>query len=85
MEIRDEVLPENQGRFTLAIAHGSGTVTPGGSGALKIDIRGLSALYAGHATPYALHQIGLLDGDGESLAIASQIFATSPAWMPDFF
>ncbi|MBF2080333.1 MAG: GNAT family N-acetyltransferase [Synechococcales cyanobacterium T60_A2020_003] len=85
LEIRDEVLPENQGRFTLAIAHGSGTVTPGGSGALKIDIRGLSALYAGHATPYALHQIGLLDGDGESLAIASQIFATSPAWMPDFF
>jgi predicted acetyltransferase len=85
LEVQDELLPANQGRFVLAIANGQGTVTRGGQGHLKLDIRGLNALYAGHLTPQVLQQAGLLAGDDSSLAIATQAFTLTPAWMPDFF
>lgn len=85
LDVQDEQLPENQGRWTLAIAHGRGTITPGGQGALKVDIRALGALYGGGFSPYDLQRAGLLDGDQATLTTAAQVFTASPAWMPDFF
>lgn len=85
LDIQDELLPENQGRWTLAIAQGRGSITPGGQGALKVDIRGLSALYGGGFTPHDLQRAGLLEGGEATLATAAQVFTASPAWMPDFF
>jgi predicted acetyltransferase len=88
LEVRDDVLPANQGRYMVRVAGGRGEVTPGGRGELKLDVRGLAALYAGYLAPAALRAIGFLEveGAGEAvLATAARVFAGPEPWMPDFF
>ncbi|WP_017742540.1 GNAT family N-acetyltransferase [Scytonema hofmannii] len=47
LDIKDDLLPENNGKFTLSVANGRGEVRTGGKGEMKLDIRGLSPLYTG--------------------------------------
>ncbi|MBE9178036.1 GNAT family N-acetyltransferase [Oculatella sp. LEGE 06141] len=85
LAIQDELLPENNGLVVLSIANGRAKVTRGGSGALKLSIRGLASLYTGSFNAYQLRLAGLLDGTDAALAAATQIFAGAAPWMPDFF
>jgi predicted acetyltransferase len=85
LEVRDEIVPENAGRWVLAIADGKGEVRRGGSGGVKLDVRGLAPLYTGHLAPSAIRTAGLLEGDDRSLARAALAFAGQAPWTPDGF
>ena len=85
LEIRDDLLAENNGRFILSVANGRGEVTSGGKGEMKLDIRGLAPLYTGLFTPQQLQLAGQLDATETAMSAATQIFAGASPWMADFF
>jgi predicted acetyltransferase len=84
-ELHDDLLPENAGRWTLTIEAGHARVSSGGDGALRLDIKGLAPLYAGHLSPFDLTLTGLAEGSDEALQQAAHLFAGPRSWMPDFF
>lgn len=85
LDIIDELLPANHGRFVLRVHDGRGEVSPGGNGDLRSEIRGLAPLYSSFLAPDALRSIGWLDGDDAAMAIAARIFAGPEPWMPEMF
>lgn len=84
-EIWDDVLPHNNGRFTLEVAEGRGRVRAGGDGSVHLDIRGLAPLYTGHLSPAALQMTGHAKGSEHALAAAEAAFAGPETWMGDMF
>jgi predicted acetyltransferase len=60
LDIEDDVIVSNNGRYVLQIDQGRPTVHTGGQGDLRLDIRGLAALYSGHQSPYDLLITGQL-------------------------
>lgn len=85
LEIFDEVLPGNRGRWILDVRGGEARVSQGGAGALKTHVRGLAPLYSGHLTAQALALTGLVEGADDSLELATAIFAGPRPAMSDFF
>lgn len=85
LEIQDDLLAENNGRFILSVANGRGEITSGGKGEMKLDIRGLAPLYTGLFTPQQLQLAGQLDATETARFAATQIFAGASPWMADFF
>jgi predicted acetyltransferase len=85
LDVADPLVGRNHGRFVLSVADGAGEVRRGGSGALRIDVRGLAALYTGHASPSTLVSLGLLDGSPGQLARLGVLFGGASPWMRDFF
>ncbi len=85
LEVKDELLPENNQRFILAVSGGRGEVTLGGRGELQLDVRGLAPLYTSLFTPHQLQAIGQIEATTNALSIAAQVFAGSEPWMADHF
>ncbi|MDM9384233.1 GNAT family N-acetyltransferase [Chlorogloeopsis sp. ULAP01] len=85
LEIQDDLLAQNNGKYILSVANGRGEVTSGGKGELQIDIRRLAPLYTGLFTPVQLQLAGKLDATETALFAATQIFTGASPWMPDFF
>jgi predicted acetyltransferase len=85
LDVSDDLLASNAGRFVLSVAGGEGTVRRGGSGVLRVDVRGLAALYTGHLGPWALRAAGLADGDDAALEQAAALFDGPAPWMVDWF
>jgi predicted acetyltransferase len=91
LDVRDDLLPENCGHFSLGVHDGEATIARGGSGDVVIDIRGLAALYTGHATTHDLVLTGQLHlaehvRDGKAcLAALDAIFRGPRPWLGDMF
>jgi predicted acetyltransferase len=85
LEVEDDLLEGNRDRFVLEVAGGRGHARCGGSGALKVDIRALSALYSGFYTPWTLAVAGGVEGDTRDLGRAAGVFGGATPWMPDMF
>lgn len=85
LTVQDDLLTNNNGNFILRVSGGSGEVTRGGKGELRLNIRGLSPLYTGLYTPHQLQFSGFLEASDRVLATATKIFAGSVPWMADFF
>jgi predicted acetyltransferase len=85
LEVQDDLIAENNGRFILSVSQGQGEVTRGGTGELKLHIRELAPLYTSLFTPYQLQLTGRLEGTETALDKATQLFAGVSPWMPDFF
>lgn len=85
LEVFDDLLPENNGKFVLSVSQGRGEVTKGGRGELQLDVRGLTSLYTGLFTPHQLKLAGKLEAKATALSTATEIFAGLLPWMPDFF
>lgn len=85
LELSDELMPENQGRFVLRVADGVGQVERGGRGRMRLHIRDVVPLYSGYFTPQELLQASEVVADATSLAAAAQIFAGPRPWLPDMF
>jgi predicted acetyltransferase len=83
--VRDDVAPENDGRFVLEVSGGEGRVKTGGAGRIEVDVRGLAPLYSAHLSPFALERAGLLRAPERDLAAAAAVFAGPPPWMTDRF
>ncbi|MBD6616154.1 GNAT family N-acetyltransferase [Komarekiella sp. 'clone 1'] len=85
LEVKDDLLAGNNGKFILSVANGCGEVTKGGKGELQLDIKGLAPLYTSLFTPYDLQLAGKLDATETALLAATQIFAGVSPWMINFF
>jgi predicted acetyltransferase len=85
IDVADPLLPDNHGKLVLAVAGGAGEVRRGGAGRVRVDVRGLAALYTGHASPWTLASLGLLEGPSEDLARLARAFTGPSPWMADFF
>ncbi len=85
LELRDDLFPENEGRWVLEVADGEATLEPGGDGRIKLDVRQLAQLYTGYQTPAALARTGLLEGPPEDLATAAMLFAGPQPQLPEMF
>ena len=85
VDVRDDALGWNAGRWTLTVANGRGEVRPGGTGAVTLDIRGLAPLYSGYLSAEELRSTGLVEGAPDSLALATLVFGGPSPWMADDF
>ena len=85
LEIEDSVIPQNNGRFLLRVAHGQATVEPGGRGELHCGIGGLACLFSGITPANQLGMLGLLEGPETSIQLACGLFAGPEPWMSDMF
>lgn len=86
LEIADDVIPENAGRWVLTVEGGRASVSRGGRGDLRADVRALAAAYTGFLPPRALATTGGMEGDERSLDALGAVFAGQGApWMTDFF
>ena len=85
LEVQDDLLTQNNGKFILKVSAGQGEVRPGGRGELCLPIRSLSPLYSGLFTPEQLQRSGQLQATAKALSAATQLFSGSLPWMPDFF
>ena len=84
-EVRDDVLPQNNGRFVLEVSDGRGKVSRGGDGRVGIDVRGLAAMYTGHWTAEQLRGRDYLEASAEDASAASAVFAGHAPFMSDRF
>jgi predicted acetyltransferase len=85
LEIQDELLAENNGKFLLSVTNGQGEVKKAGKGEFKLNIRALASLYTGLFNPSQLLLAGKLETTEVAIAAAAQIFAGASPWMADFF
>jgi len=84
-ELVDSDAPWQSGRWRLEVGDGSGTLERGGTGAVRVHVRGLSALFTGFASTVALRAAGLIDGDAVAAARLDAAFAGHLPWMVDYF
>jgi predicted acetyltransferase len=66
LELTDDVCPWNSGRWRLTVEDGKGRLEEGGSGAVRLNPRGLALLYGGGVSLAALRRSGLADGESTS-------------------
>jgi predicted acetyltransferase len=85
LEVKDDLISENNGKYILTVANGRGNITQGGNGELKIDIKALAPLYTGLFSAYQLQVMGKLEAKETALLSASEIFSGLSPWMQDFF
>ncbi len=85
LQIEDDWLDWNNGKFVLAISNGEGAVSSGGKARLKLDVRTLAGLYTGRLAAADLKLNGAIDAQDSDIEIAGQAFAGPYPWMPDGF
>ena len=85
LELRDGLAPWNDGRWVFEVSDGEGTLSRGGTGAVRLGVHGLSGLYTGHLSADDLEGIGALVGAAEDYAALDAIFAGPRPAMIDYF
>ncbi len=85
LDVRDDVLPLNHGRFVIEVADGHARVRRGGKGSIRIDVRGLAAIYTGYLSPLDLRATGYVDAGDRELRCLAPVFAGPAPWMPEIF
>lgn len=85
LDVRDAVLPGNEGRYVLTVEDGVAEVREGGRGDLVADVRGLAPLYSGLFDAHTLRALGWIAGDDATIGTAARLFASPEPWMSDHF
>ena len=87
IEVTDDLLPANNGRFHLRLAEGTMQVERGSiaTAGLKMDVRGLVPLYTSLFDARTLAMLGWIEGDERALRAADRIFSGPEPWMADGF
>lgn len=85
LEVQDDCIPENSGRFVLDVSGGKAEVRTDGSGRLRLHVRGLAALYTGFLSHVDLGLLRLAEGEPRDLALAGALFSGPPPAMPEIF
>jgi predicted acetyltransferase len=85
LEVSDELIAKNAGRWVLSVEKGRGTVEKGGSGEVHIEARTLAALWSGFATPEQLRLLGAIEGSNAALSVLGAVFASGTPAMSDMF
>lgn len=92
LDITDELIPANTGRWTLTVEGGTGRVEPsqahnrensnknsGGGDTLRCAIRDLAPLYTGHISAFALRGAGRVECDDATAEACEAVFAAGSA------
>lgn len=85
LDVRDDLIAANNGKFCLKVSQGRGEVSQGGKGDFQIDIRSLASLYTSFLSPQQQNSLGYLQTTSEALETANLIFSGDRPWMADFF
>ncbi|HEU4537037.1 MAG TPA: GNAT family N-acetyltransferase [Polyangiaceae bacterium] len=92
LEVDDDLLPANRGRWALALRGGRAEVAPlapgegaPGGAALRAPAGPLAMLLTGYQSASQLAALGLLEGEGPALERADAFFAGTTPWMSDMF
>lgn len=89
LELTDDVLPGNAGRWLIEIDGREATVNrvdrDAGPDTLRMDIRALGSLYTGHLSARRLAGMKAVRGSTAALEQADRVFAAEPPSMPDYF
>lgn len=87
VELRDDLIPENAGRWRLRIANGRGSAerTTLDGAAFRCNIRTMGALFSGFLAPSQAILLGLAEGDAATAARLAGAFAGTAPWMVDHF
>ena len=85
LDIVDDVMPDNAGRYVVSVENGRAHVEPGGEGHIRLDARALAAVYTGFLDPRSLSMLGLIEGPGADLESLASIFSGPTPAMADIF
>lgn len=85
LDVTDEHLSRNHGRFVLDVADGLAQVKSGGKGRARLHVRSLATLYSGHHSAAQLRRMGRLEATDRDVALLSAVFAGPPPAMSDMF
>jgi predicted acetyltransferase len=85
LEVTDDVLPENEGRWILRVKDGRAKAERGGRGEMRLHVRGLAPLYSGFLPPNALATLGWIEAPEAALRSAGRLFGGPEPWMQDMF
>jgi len=85
LEIEDDLIAENNGKFILHVSEGRGKVEKGGRGDLKMHIRGLATLFSSFLPARTLRMTGWLKSEEKTLLQAEFVFCGPEPWMPEIF
>jgi predicted acetyltransferase len=85
LEVTDELLPENTGKWLLRVDSGAAQVERGGRGELKCNIRALAALYSSMFSASTLIGLGWIEASPDALRTADALFAGPEPWMAEIF
>jgi predicted acetyltransferase len=85
LEVADDLIGANNGRFTASFDGGRARVRDGGAAAVRIDVRSLAALWSGFWTPSQLRAVGAVEGPDDALGTLGAAFAGATPAMNDMF
>jgi predicted acetyltransferase len=85
LEVADDLIAANNGRFTTSFDGGRAQVREGGPGTVRVDVRALAALWSGFWTPAQLGAVGAIHGPDQALATLRAAFAGGTPAMNDMF
>jgi predicted acetyltransferase len=82
LDVRDDTLAANRGRFVLEVSGGRAQVRRGGRGAIRLDVRGLAALFSGHVAARDLQAwTGYIAAPARQVAMLDAVFPAGSPWM----
>lgn len=85
LQVTDDVVPENDGRWVLRVSGGEASVEKGGEGSLKLSVGMLAPLYTGLHSASTLEDLGRLEGADAAIATADEVFAGPEPVMTERF
>lgn len=85
LDVRDETIPANAGKWTITVEGGHASVAQGGRGNIRLDARTLAPLFSGYLSTIQLAQLGMIKGDAADIAAASALFPTGTPWLGDMY
>jgi predicted acetyltransferase len=85
LDVADATLPENAGRYVLELREGKPVVLRGGTGKVRVDVRGLAAIYSSFSHPSEVQAAGLLDAEPADVAQLGAVFAGPAPFILDTF
>jgi predicted acetyltransferase len=85
LEVADESMPENAGRYVLRLSAGTPRVTRGGEGRIRLDVRALAAIFTGFCHPSEMLAAGLLSAEAGDLARLGAVCAGPSPFILDAF
>ncbi len=85
LQIDDDIISENAGRYVLSLRQGKPTVQRGGDGHIRMHVRSLAPLFSSLMTAEELAGAGVLEGDADQLAALTLAFSGPQPWIADSF
>ncbi|HWM86782.1 MAG TPA: sterol carrier protein domain-containing protein, partial [Kofleriaceae bacterium] len=85
LEVEDDQVARNRGRFTVELTSSRAKVSRGGGEPVRIGIRGLAALYSGYLSAEQLAAVGMASGASADLAALTTAFAGTAPWLAELF